>query len=54
MIIDQLFFFPSKTNIKSLFTIDYYYVSREEMLKAIENDEFIETTEFSNNIYGTR
>lgn len=33
---------------------DYYFVTREEMLKAIQNDEFIEHTEFSGNIYGTR
>jgi len=32
---------------------DYYYVSREEMLKAIEKDEFVEHAEFSGNIYGT-
>jgi guanylate kinase len=32
---------------------DYYYVSREEMLKAIERNEFVEHAEFSGNIYGT-
>lgn len=33
---------------------DYCFVSREEMLKAISNGEFLEYTEFSGNIYGTR
>jgi len=32
---------------------DYYYVSREEMLKAIANNEFVEHAEFSGNMYGT-
>lgn len=32
---------------------DYYFVTREEMLKAIENDEFVEHAEFSKNLYGT-
>lgn len=33
---------------------DYTFVSREEMLKMIKNGEFLEYTEFSGNIYGTR
>lgn len=32
---------------------DYHYVSREEIQKAINNGEFLESTEFSGNIYGT-
>ncbi len=33
--------------------VNYHYVSREDMQKAIDNDEFIETAEFSGNMYGT-
>lgn len=33
---------------------DYHYVSRDEMEKAIQNKEFIETATFSGNMYGTR
>lgn len=32
---------------------DYYFVSTDEMKKAIENGEFIEHAEFSGNFYGT-
>lgn len=32
---------------------DYYFVNREDMLKMIENNEFLETAEFSGNLYGT-
>jgi guanylate kinase len=32
---------------------DYYFVTREEMLKAINNREFVEHAEFSGNLYGT-
>ena len=32
---------------------EYHFVEREEMLKAIENSEFIENAEFSGNLYGT-
>lgn len=31
----------------------YHFTSREEMLNAIKNGEFIESAEFSGNIYGT-
>jgi guanylate kinase len=32
---------------------EYHFVTREEMQKAIENDEFLEHAEFSGNMYGT-
>lgn len=32
---------------------EYHFVSREEMEKMIRNNEFIEHTEFSGNLYGT-
>lgn len=32
---------------------EYHFVTREQMLKAVENDEFLEHAEFSGNIYGT-
>lgn len=32
---------------------DYYFVTREEMLKAIGDNEFVEHAEFSGNLYGT-
>ena len=32
---------------------EYHFVTREQMLKAIENQEFLEHAEFSGNIYGT-
>ena len=34
--------------------VEYFFVSREEMQKAIENNEFVEHAEFSGNMYGTR
>lgn len=33
---------------------DYHFISRDEMEQAIEAGEFIEYTEFSGNLYGTR
>lgn len=33
--------------------VDYYFVSKEEFLKRIENDEFLEYAEFVGNYYGT-
>ena len=33
--------------------VDYYFVSRDEMLRRIGDGEFIEHAEFSGNIYGT-
>lgn len=32
---------------------EYYFVSHEEMNRMIKNNEFIEHTEFSGNLYGT-
>jgi len=32
---------------------DYYFVSKEDMQKAIANNEFVEHAEFSGNLYGT-
>ncbi len=32
----------------------YYFISREEFKQGIENGDFIEWAEFSNNYYGTR
>lgn len=37
-----------------LYSLDYYFVTREEMLKAIGDNEFVEHAEFSGNLYGTR
>lgn len=37
----------------SCLLVDYFYVSREEFLRMKENGEFIESTEFSGNCYGT-
>ncbi|KAJ1969828.1 guanylate kinase [Dimargaris xerosporica] len=33
--------------------INYHFVTREQMVKAIANHEFIESAEFSGNMYGT-
>ncbi|WP_250638290.1 hypothetical protein [Spiroplasma clarkii] len=33
--------------------VNYFFVSREKFLKAIENDELIEYAEFIGNFYGT-
>ena len=32
---------------------EYHFVERESMLQAIANSEFIESAEFSGNLYGT-
>jgi len=34
--------------------LDYYFVERDEMVRGIENGEFIESAEYSKNLYGTR
>jgi guanylate kinase len=34
--------------------INYFYVSKEEFLKSVENNEFLEWAEFSGNYYGTK
>lgn len=39
---------PGETNGK-----EYHFVTREEMTKAIANNEFVEHAEFSSNMYGT-
>jgi len=36
------------------FCVDYYFVTREDMTRAIANNEFVEHAEFSGNLYGTR
>ncbi|VVD04179.1 unnamed protein product [Leptidea sinapis] len=33
--------------------VHYHFTTKEDMLTAIENDEFIETATFSGNMYGT-
>ncbi len=33
--------------------VDYYFVTKEEFLKRIENDQFLEWAEFVGNYYGT-
>ncbi len=33
--------------------VDYYFVSKEEFLKRIKNDQFLEWAEFVGNYYGT-
>ena len=33
--------------------INYYYLTREEFMNAVDNGEFLEWTEFSGNCYGT-
>lgn len=34
--------------------VNYFYVSKEEFLQGIKNDEFLEWAEFSGNCYGTK
>ena len=34
--------------------IEYHFVPRADMEKMIARGEFLETTEFSSNLYGTR
>ena len=34
--------------------INYFFLTREEFLQAIEDDKFLEWAEFSGNMYGTR
>ncbi|MBR1681472.1 guanylate kinase [bacterium] len=33
--------------------VNYYYLTREEFMKAVDNGEFLEWAEFSGNCYGT-
>lgn len=32
---------------------EYHFVTRDQMIRAIENNEFLESAEFSGNMYGT-
>lgn len=34
--------------------VNYFFLSKEEFKKSIENDEFLEWAEFSENFYGTK
>lgn len=34
--------------------VDYFFISKEEFVKSIENNEFIEWANFSDNYYGTK
>lgn len=34
--------------------VNYFYVTKEEFVQSIENDEFLEWAEFSGNCYGTK
>jgi len=34
--------------------VNYFYIPRDEFLKDVENDEFLEWAEFSGNLYGTK
>ena len=34
--------------------VNYFFREKEEILKAIENDEFLEWAQYSDNIYGTK
>lgn len=34
--------------------VNYFFVSKEEFLQSIKNDEFLEWAEFSGNYYGTK
>ncbi len=34
--------------------VNYFFVSKEEFQKSIDNDEFLEWAEFSGNFYGTK
>jgi hypothetical protein len=39
--------------IESSFPTDYFFTTRDEMQQMIVRGEFIETAEFSSNLYGT-
>ncbi len=34
--------------------VNYFYITKEEFINSIKNDEFLEWTEFSGNYYGTK
>lgn len=34
--------------------INYFFISREEFMKSVDNEEFLEWAEFSDNCYGTK
>ena len=43
-----------RLNVLFILEIEYHFVTRPDMEKMIANGEFLETTEFSSNLYGTR
>ena len=34
--------------------VNYFYVSKEDFLRSVENNEFLEWAEFAQNLYGTK
>ena len=34
--------------------VNYFYVSKEDFLKSVQNNEFLEWAEFAQNLYGTK
>lgn len=34
--------------------VNYFYLTREEFIESVENNEFLEWAEFSGNLYGTK
>ena len=34
--------------------VNYFYLSKEDFLKSVENNEFLEWAEFAQNLYGTK
>ena len=45
---------PVQFDCMPLCCADYHFVTRDEMTRAIANNEFVEHAEFSGNLYGTR
>lgn len=46
-------FFLSSSSFFSSRVLDYHYVTRDVMQAGIDNGDFIESAEFSGNLYGT-